>query len=83
MITQDCMRMLMQRKIPMNVEMVYKLSLKKMRLRWSLMKRVVILEEKVIYSKIKEYDKEKYGVNMHTSRIAQVNRICGLDMGGN
>lgn len=54
-----------------------------MRLRWSLMKRVVILEEKVIYSKIKEYDKEKYGVNMHISRIAQVNRICGLDMGGN
>lgn len=65
MITQDCMRMLMQRKIPMNVEMVYKLSLKKMRLLWSLMKKVVILEEKVIYSKIKEYDKEKYGVNMH------------------
>ncbi len=46
MITQDCMRMLMQRKILMNVEMVYKLSLKKMRLRWSLMKRVVIFRRK-------------------------------------
>lgn len=27
--------------------------------------------------------KEKYGVNVHTSYIAQVKRMCGLDMGEN
>ena len=37
-------------------------------------------EEKATYSKIKEYVKEKYGVNVHTSYIAQVKRMCGLDM---
>ena len=31
----------------------------------------------------KEYVKEKYGVNVHTSYIAQVKRMCGLDMGEN
>ena len=40
-------------------------------------------EEKANYSKIKEYVKEKYGVNVHTSYIAQVKRMCGLDMGEN
>ena len=40
-------------------------------------------EEKATYSKIKEYVKDKYGVNVHTSYIAQVNRMCGLDMGEN
>ena len=35
-------------------------------------------EEKATYSKIKEYVKEKYGVNVHTSYIAQVKRMCGL-----
>lgn len=40
-------------------------------------------EEKATYSKIKEYVKEKYGVNVHTSYIAQVKRMCGLDMGEN
>lgn len=40
-------------------------------------------EEKATYSKIKEYMKEKYGVNVHTSYIAQVKRMCGLDMGEN
>ena len=40
-------------------------------------------EEKATYSKIKEYVKEKYGVNLHTSYIAQVKRMCGLDMGEN
>jgi len=27
--------------------------------------------------------KNKYGVNVHTSYIAQVKRMCGLDMGEN
>ena len=40
-------------------------------------------EEKATYSKIKEYVKEKYGVNVHTSYIAQVKRMCSLDMGEN
>lgn len=40
-------------------------------------------EERVIYQKIKAYVKDKYGVNVHTSYIAQVKRMCGLDMGEN
>ena len=40
-------------------------------------------EEKATYQKIKEYVKDKYGVNVHTSYIAQVKRMCGLDMGEN
>ena len=28
----------------------------------------------------KEYVKDKYGVNVHASYIAQVKRMCGLDM---
>lgn len=40
-------------------------------------------EEKATYPKIKEYVKKKYGVNVHTSYIAQVKRMCGLDMGEN
>lgn len=40
-------------------------------------------EEKATYSKIKEYVKDKYGVNVHTSYIAQVKRMCDLDMGEN
>ena len=40
-------------------------------------------QEKATYSKIKEYVKEKYGVNVHTSYIVQVKRMCGLDMGEN
>ena len=39
--------------------------------------------EKGTYHKIKEYVKNKYGVNVHTSYIAQVKRMCGLDMGEN
>ena len=42
-----------------------------------------IPQEKTTYSKIKEYVKEKYGANVHTSYIAQVKRMCGLDMGEN
>lgn len=40
-------------------------------------------QEKATYSKIKEYVKDKYGVNVHTSYIAQAKRMCGLDMGEN
>ena len=40
-------------------------------------------QEKATYSKIKEYVKDKYGVNVYTSYIAQVKRMCGLDMGEN
>ena len=40
-------------------------------------------EEKATYQKIKDYVKDKYGVNVHTSYIAQVKRMCGLDMGVN
>ena len=29
---------------------------------------------------MQEYVKNKYGVNVHTSYIAQVKRMCGLDM---
>lgn len=40
-------------------------------------------EEKATYPNIKAYIKEKYDVNVHTSYIAQVKRMCGLDMGEN
>ena len=40
-------------------------------------------EEKATYQKIKDYVKNKYGVNVQTSYIAQVKRMCGLDMGEN
>ena len=40
-------------------------------------------EERATYQKIKDYVKDKYGVNVHTSYIAQVKRMCSLDMGEN
>ena len=40
-------------------------------------------EERTTYQKIKAYVKDKYGVNVHTSYIAQVKRMCGLEMGEN
>ena len=40
-------------------------------------------EECATYQKIKAYVKDKYGVNVHTSYIAQVKRMCGLDVGEN
>ena len=71
-----------------HVETVVKLSLKK-----DTPKIEVIMEpdeesnytpeEKATYQKIKDYVKDKYGVNVHTSYIAQVKRMCGLDMGEN
>ena len=78
----------MQTKVSMHVETVVKLSLKK-----DTPKIEVTMEpdeesnytpeEKATYQKIKEYVKDKYGVNVHTSYIAQVKRMCGLDMGEN
>ena len=40
-------------------------------------------EERATYQKIKEYVMDKYGVNVHTAHIAQVKRMCGLDMSEN
>ena len=40
-------------------------------------------EEKATYPKIREYVKGKYGVDVHTSYIAEVKRMCGLEMGQN
>lgn len=42
-----------------------------------------IPKEKATYQKIKGYVKDKYGVNVHTSYIAEVKRMCGLDVGEN
>ena len=36
--------------------------------------------EKATYQKIKEYVKEKYGLNVHTKYIAEVKRRHGLSM---
>ena len=50
------------------------------------MKRVIIHHKKRLLIqrlKIKEYVKDKYGVNVNISYIAQVKRMCGLDMGEN
>lgn len=67
-------------KMPLHVETVVKLSLKK-----DTPKIEVTMEpdeesnytpeEKATYQKIKDYVKNKYGVNVHTSYIAQVKRI--------
>ena len=40
-------------------------------------------KEKATYGNIKEYVFEKYGVNVHTRYIAEVKRMCGLEMGEN
>lgn len=40
-------------------------------------------EERVTYQKIKEYVRDKYGVNVHTRYIAEVKRMCGIEMGEN
>ena len=40
-------------------------------------------EEKATYQKIKDYVKDKHGVNVHTSYITQVKRMSGLDMDEN
>ena len=71
-----------------NVETVVKLSLKKDTPKIEVTMKPdeesnYTPEEKATYPKIKEYVKNKYGVNVHTSYIAQVKRMCGLDMGEN
>ena len=40
-------------------------------------------EEKATYQKIKVYVKDKYSVNVHTRYIAEVKRMCGIEMGEN
>lgn len=37
-------------------------------------------ERKITYAEIKDYVKQKYGVNVHDSYIAQVKRMCGLEV---
>ena len=37
-------------------------------------------EEKATYSNIKKYVHDKFGVDVHTSYIAQVKRFCGMNM---
>ena len=71
-----------------HVETVVKLSLKTDTPRFEVImepgeERFYLSNEKVTYQKIKEYVKNKYGVNVHTAYIAQVKRMCGLDMGEN
>ena len=71
-----------------NVETVVKLSLKKDTPRIEVTMKPdeesnYTPKEKATYPKIKEYVKNKYGVNVHTSYIAQIKRMCGLDMGEN
>ena len=38
---------------------------------------------KATYGKIKEYVMNKYGVDVHTRYIAEVKRMCGIEMGEN
>lgn len=71
-----------------NIETVVKLSLKTDTPKFEVImepdeKSNFTPEEKATYQKIKEYVKNKYGVNVHTSYIAQVKRMCGLEMGEN
>lgn len=40
-------------------------------------------EQKATYQNIKEYVKDKYNVNVHTRYIAEVKRMCGIDIGEN
>lgn len=42
-----------------------------------------IRKEKASYPNIKKYVKDKYGVNVHSRYIAEVKRLCGLEMGEN
>ena len=73
---------------PTHCETVVKLSLKTDTPRFEVImepgeEHYYLPKEKGTYQKIKEYVKNKYGVNVHTSYIAQVKRMCGLDMGEN
>ena len=44
---------------------------------------ITAAEKKATYQKIKDYVWEKYGAKVHTRYIAEVKRMCGLDMGEN
>lgn len=37
-------------------------------------------ESKATYQEIKAYVKEKYGLKVHTKYIAEIKRMCGLEM---
>lgn len=37
-------------------------------------------EKKATYQKIKDYVLDKYGVKIHTGDIAEVKRMCGIEM---
>lgn len=80
--------MLMRSKVSMHVETVVKLSIKKDTPKIEATMKpdeesIYTPEEKAAYQKIKDYVKDEYGVNVHISYIAQVKRMCGLDMGEN
>lgn len=67
------------------VEMVALLSLKTGQPKLEVMMEVdsdsnYTPEKHATYQKIKAYVKNIYGVNEHTSYIAQVKRMCGLDI---
>ena len=40
-------------------------------------------KEKATYQNIKKYVEDNFGVNVHTRYIAEVKRMCGLEMGEN
>ena len=44
---------------------------------------VTAAEKKATYQKIKDYVMDKYGVKVHTRYIAEVKRMCGIEMGEN
>lgn len=44
---------------------------------------VTSAEKKATYQKIKDYVLDKYGVKVHTRYIAEVKRMCGIEMGEN
>ena len=41
---------------------------------------VTAAEKKATYQKIKDYVMDKYGVKVHTRYIAEVKRMCGIEM---
>ena len=43
-------------------------------------KKIIIKQPKITYNKIKEYVKEKYNLNVHSTYIAEIKRKYGLDM---
>lgn len=71
-----------------NVETVALLSLKNDTLKIEVTMEVTAdsnyrPKEKATYQNIKKYVKDNFGVNVHTRYIAEVKRMCGLEMGEN